>query len=205
MRKTIKKFFGKGAIEYEGQKIDFKKKFGTISFYDVLERYALVMNPEKISKEELILKAGQFGIEVEPADSRWKIVDHIFRKICRPKIIQPTFIINYPFESSALAKQLEGKELLDRFQLIIAGLEIANGFSELNDPLEQAERFLTQEKLLAAGDKEANPKDKDFLEAMEYGMPPASGVGIGIDRLAMLLTNTHNVKEIILFPTMRPK
>jgi lysyl-tRNA synthetase class 2 len=104
-----------------------------------------------------------------------------------------------------LAKQLSLKSVLDRFQLIAAGLELANGFSELNDPLEQAARFAMQEKMAETGDREANSSDADFLEAMEYGMPPATGVGIGIDRLAMFLTDTHNIKEIILFPTMRPK
>lgn len=112
---------------------------------------------------------------------------------------------DYPYESSPLAKKIPNKPLLDRFQLIVGDLEIANGFSELNDPLEQRERFLMQEKLAASGDKEANPKDEDFLEAMEYGMPPASGAGMGIDRLVMLFTDTNNIKEVILFPTMRPK
>jgi lysyl-tRNA synthetase class 2 len=209
IRKLIKKFSPK--------KTD--KKFAVINFFDSLERYALLTNPENSSREEFVLKARQFGIEIKESDSKWKIADHIFKKICRPKILQPTFVINYPYESSPLAKQLplsesEGSStshsahsvaLLDRFQLIIAGLEIANGFSELNDPLEQRERFLVQEKLLKAGDKEANPLDEDFLEALEYGMPPAAGAGIGIDRLAMLFTDSRNIKEVILFPTMRPK
>lgn len=205
IKKLIKKNFGKETIEYQGQKLSFNKKFNTISFYNILERYALIREPEKISTEELLLKARQFGIDAEKDSPKWKIIDHIFKKICRPKIIQPTFIVNYPPESSPLAKKLPEESLLDRFQLIIGGLEIANGFSELNDPLEQNKRFLAQEKLAKEGDKEANPKDEDFLEAMEYGMPPAAGVGMGIDRLVMLLTDTHNIKEVILFPTMRPK
>jgi lysyl-tRNA synthetase class 2 len=205
IKKIIKKFFGKNKFEYQGQKIDYGKKFGSISFYDALRRHAFVMDPDKISKNELLLKARQFGIDVSENDSEWKIMDHIFKKICRPKIIQPAFVTDYPLSSSPLAKQIPGKQLLDRFQLVIGGLEIANGFSELNDPLEQADRFKAQEKLAAKGDKEANPNDADFLEAMEYGMPAAGGCGIGIDRLAMLLTDTANIKEIILFPTMRPK
>ena len=205
IKKLVKKIFGKETIEYQGQKLSFNKKFNTISLYNILERYALIREPEKISTEELLLKARQFGIDAEKEDPKWKIIDHIFKKICRPKIIQPTFIVNYPLESSPLAKKLPEESLLDRFQLIIGGLEIANGFSELNDPLEQNKRFLAQEKLAKEGDKEANPKDEDFLEAMEYGMPPAAGVGMGIDRLVMLLTDTHNIKEVILFPTMRPK
>ncbi len=205
IRKTIKKICGKEIIEYQEQKINCNRKFAVIQFYETLKRHAFIMNPEKISKDELLLKTRQFGIDIDAKESQWKILDHIFKKICRPKIIQPTFVIDYPLESSPLAKRIEGKQLLDRFQLIIGGLEIANGFSELNDPLEQKERFLAQEKLVALGDKEANPSDEDYVEAMEYGMPPAAGVGIGIDRLAMILTDTHNIKEIILFPTMRPK
>ncbi len=205
VKKLVKKIYEKESIEYEGQKISFAKKFTVISFYETLKRYAFVMDPEKISREELLLKTKQFGIDIESSDSNWKILDHIFKKICCPKIIQPAFIINYPFESSPLAKQFFNSSALDRFQLIVGGMEIANGFSELNDPIEQEKRFLVQEKLAATGDKEANSSDKEYLEAMEYGMPPAAGVGIGIDRLAMLLTDTHNIKEIILFPTMRSK
>lgn len=205
MKKLIKKILGKETIEYQGQKIPLNKKFPGISFFEILKRYAFIMEPEKISHNELLLKAKQFGIDIGKNDPKWIIFDHIFKKICRPKIIQPTFVIDYPYESSPLAKQISGKSMLDRFQLIIGGLEIANGFSELNDPFEQRQRFLAQEKLAASGDKGANPKDEEYLEAMEYGMPPAAGVGIGIDRLAMLLTDTRNIKEVILFPTMRPK
>lgn len=205
IKKLVKKIFGKEAIEYQEQKISFNKKFSTIHFFEILKRYAFIIEPEKISHDELLLKAKQFGIDVASGEPEWKIFEHIFKKICRPKIIQPTFIVDYPCESSPLAKQISGKSLLDRFQLIIGGIEIANGFSELNDPLEQKERFSAQGKLAASGDKEANPLDEDFLEALEYGMPPAAGVGIGIDRLAMLFTDTHNIKEIILFPTMKPK
>jgi lysyl-tRNA synthetase class 2 len=205
VKKLVKKILGKETIEYQEQKIFLNKKFSEITFFEILKRYAFIMEPEKISHNELLLKTKQFGIDIDKNDSKWTIFDHIFKKICRPKITQPTFVIDYPYESSPLAKQIPGKPLLDRFQLIIGGLEIANGFSELNDPFEQRQRFLAQEKLAALGDKEANPKDEEYLEAMEYGMPPAAGVGIGIDRLAMLLTDSRNIREVILFPTMRPK
>lgn len=205
IRKIVKKFFLRATLEYREKKISFSQKFAIITFYEALRRYAFVMNPEKNSPEELFLRARQLGIEAEKDTPRWKIMDAIFKKICRPKIIQPTFVVEYPIESSPLAKQFPDKPLLDRFQLIIGGLEIANGFSELNDPFEQNRRFLEQEKLAKMGDKEAAPADEDFIEAMEYGMPPAVGVGVGIDRLAMLFTDTHNIKEIIIFPTMRPK
>lgn len=205
IKKLVKKIFKKETIKYQGQKIYFNKKFPAVSFFEVLKRYAFIMEPDKISTDELLLKAKQFGLNIDKSEPKWKIFDHIFKKICVPKIFQPTFVTDYPYESSPLAKKIPNKPLLDRFQLIVGDLEIANGFSELNDPLEQRERFLMQEKLAASGDKEANPKDEDFLEAMEYGMPPASGAGMGIDRLVMLFTDTNNIKEVILFPTMRPK
>lgn len=122
------------------------------------------------------------------------------------KIIQPTFIINHPTAISPLAKQLEDDvKKVARFQLVAGGIELANAFSELNDPLEQAKRFEEQNKAKAKGDKEAQPYDQDFIEALEYGMPPAAGFGLGIDRLVALLTNAHSLREIILFPTMKPK
>lgn len=127
--------------------------------------------------------------------------DEIFKKEIRPTIIEPTFVINHPIELSPLAKKIDDKNVA-RFQLIAGGFELCNAFSELNDPLDQKERFKEQKKL--KGD-EVHPYDDDFLEALEYGMPPAAGIGIGIDRLVMFLTNSHNLREIILFPTMRPK
>jgi len=206
IKSVIKKTFSKQTLEYNGQKIVFSKKFGQISFFDVLKRHALVTNPENISKEELVLKAKQFGIEVDESDSREKVADGIFGKVCRPKLIQPTFVFDYPLAISPLAKRKEPEaSLTDRFQLVAGGLEIANGFSELNDPGEQKERFEDQDEYRKAGDKEASRHDEEYLQAMEYGMPPAGGVGIGIDRFLMLLLDIQNIKEIILFPTMRPK
>lgn len=182
------------------------KKFSTLSYFDVLKRFALIIDIEKATRDSLALKAQQFGIKVETFESREKIMDNIFKKICRPKIIQPTFVIDYPAGSSPLAKRKKGnRELIDRFQLVIGGMEIANGFSELNDPIDQKERFAEQDKARERGEKEISPSDEDYLEAMEYGMPPASGLGIGIDRIVMLLTNTSNIREVILFPTLRPK
>ena len=202
----IKNLFKKSFIEYDGQKIDFSKKFKIISFFEVLRRLALLVNAETTSREDFKLKAKQFGIEVQESDGKEKIADNIFKKICRPKLIQPTFIIDYPAELLPLAKSFEkNKETADAFQLVAGGLELVKAFSELNNPLVQKERFLRQEEARTRGDLEAGESDEDFLEAMEYGLPPAGGVGIGIDRLAMLFSNTKNIKEIILFPTMRPK
>ena len=160
---------------------------------------------EKATRDDFSLKAKQLGIKVEDFESKEKIMDNIFKKI-RPKIIQPTFIVDYPAEFSPLAKRKEdNNKLIDRFQLIISGMEIVNGFSELNDPFGQRERFKEQDKARAMGEKNVSPSDEDYLEAMEYGMPPAAGMGIGIDRLIMLFADVSNIKEVIFFPTLRPE
>ena len=193
---------GKNQITWRGDTIDFSKKFAVISYFDLIKRYALIENIETISKEELRTKALQLGVTVTPADSFGKILDNIYKKMCRPKLIQPTFIIDYPADLLPLAKR-KNKDIVDAFQLVIGEIELVKAFSELNDPIDQRERFMTQEKIKEAGETDAQSLDEDFLEAMEYGMPPAGGVGIGIDRLVMLLTDTHNIKEVIFFPTMR--
>lgn len=133
-------------------------------------------------------------------------IDEVFKKEVRPKIIKPTFITHYPKSISPLAKSCEDEpELTERFQLLVGGTEVVNGFSELNDPIEQRKRMEEQEKMYRAGDEEATRLDEDFLEALEYGMPPAAGLGIGIDRLAAIATKSDNLKEVIIFPTLKPK
>jgi lysyl-tRNA synthetase class 2 len=195
--------FGEGG---SAEKIDFSKKFAVISYTDLLKRFALIPNPETADATELRLHATQLGVKVDAGDSREKIMDNIYKKTCRPKLIQPTFIIDYPADMLPLAKRLpENPNFVDAFQLIIGGLEMVKAFSELNDPIDQLERFAAQEKNKAAGDAEAQPNDTEYVEALEHGMPPAGGVGIGIDRLVMLLTNTRNIREVILFPTLRAK
>jgi len=206
LKAIVKKITGKTELQFDGNKISFDKKFATTSYYDVLKKYALIINPEKETRDDMALKAQQFGIKVEKFEDKEKITDNIFKKLCRPKIIQPTFVIDYPAGSSPLAKRKTGKpELLDRFQLIIGGVESVNAFSELNDPIDQKQRFKEQDRARERGEKEVSPSDEDYLEAMEYGMPPAAGMGIGVDRLAMLLSDTHNIREIILFPTLKQK
>ncbi len=187
-------------------KVNWDEPFKRISYYDLLKRYALIQNPGEISLADLSLKANQLGVKIEKGDAREKIMDNIYKKACRPKIIQPTFIVDYPKDYLPLAKKLSpDSELVDAFQLVVDGVELVKAFSELNDPLDQRARFVKQEKMRQAGDDEAQANDESFLEALEYGMPPAGGVGIGIDRLVMLLTGTKNIKEVIFFPTMRPK
>ncbi len=202
----VKKLFKGDKITYAGNEIDFGPKFAVITFYDLLRRYALITNPESITIDDLALKANQLGVDVAPSDAPEKIMDNVYKKVCRPKLVQPTFIIDYPVSFNPFAKRKEDTpELIDRFQLVAGGIEIVNAFSELNNPVDQAERYLDQDLKKKKGDAEISPSDKDYLEAMEYGMPPNGGIGIGIDRVAMLFTDAKNIKEVILFPTLRPK
>ncbi|MEA1929276.1 MAG: lysine--tRNA ligase [Patescibacteria group bacterium] len=206
IKQTVKASTGGTAVSFNGQQIDFAKPFAKVSYYDLLRRHALILNPESASLKELRLKAEQLGLPLEVGDSSVKLLDAIYKKVCRPKLIQPVFIVDYPLEYLPLAKRLNKKDdLVDAFQVVIGGLELVKAFSELNDPIDQRRRFEGQDKSRAAGDREAQPNDEAFLEALEYGMPPAGGVGLGIDRLTMLLADVKNIKEAILFPTLRPK
>lgn len=206
MRYIVKTLFGKLQISYGGNEIDFEKPFAVVTFYDLIRRYALIPSPEKATTDELLLSAKRLGVQTEHRKTREKILDAIYKKTARPKLIQPTFIIDYPVEMNPFAKRKEDDPtLIDRFQLIAGTLEFVNAFSELNDPLDQAERYAEQDKKKRNGEGEISPSDQIYLEAMEYGMPPNGGIGIGIDRLAMLLTNSHNIRDVIFFPTLRPK
>jgi len=191
---------------FDGNEIDFSKEFTKIKYLDLFKRYALIPDPESITKSDLLLKAQQLGITINPSDGEEKIMDSIYKKTCRPKLIQPTIIYDYPKAFSPLAKKKkDNPAFVDKFQIVAGGLEIVNSFSELNDPLDQRERFLEQEKNKERGDNEAQPNDESYIESMEYGMPPAGGLAVSIDRMTMLLTDTRNIKEVIFFPTMRPK
>src|SRR5690606_15899133 len=155
-------------------------------------------------QQELYRLAKEAGAEVEP-DTVWpKIVDELLKTFVRPKIVQPTFLVDYPVELSPLAKRQAGSEYtVERFQPMAARTEIGNGYSELNDPLDQFERFKAQVEQRKLGDDEAMPVDIDYVEALMYGMPPTGGFGLGVDRMAMLLTNQRSIREVILFPAMR--
>lgn len=207
MMKTLVKNVLRGTkIKFGEETIDVSKKFAVTSFLDLFKRYAAMENPSAMSREEWRLSAERFGVRVEPHDSLEKIMDNVYKKTCRPKIIQPTFIVDYPAGFSPFAKKQEvNPDLIDRFQLVIAGIEMVNAFSELNDPLEQKARYEEQDKKKKGGEGDVSPSDEDYLEAIEYGLPPAGGVGIGIDRLAMIFSDTRNIREVVLFPTMRPK
>jgi lysyl-tRNA synthetase class 2 len=202
---VVKRIFKKTKIEYQGKVIDFKTPWPRVEF-DSLFRKEVKVDYDTVNREALFKKAKEMGLEVEEKAPKFEIADEIFKKIIRPKIWQPTFVIHYPLGFQILAKALDkNPKRLANFQLIVAGIELVNAFSELNDPIEQRRRFEEQQKLLKEGYGEAHPFDEDFLEALEYGMPPAAGFGMGIDRLVMILTNSYSLREIILFPTMRPK
>lgn len=196
----------KAEIHADGATITFKKPFARVLFTDLLKKYALIPNYDAETRDGIALRARQLGIDSEPHDSKGKIADEVYKKIAKPKIVQPTFIVNHPFDISPLAKTRDdNKNQVRRFQLVAGGVELTNGYSELNDPIDQKRRFEEQEKMRGTGEEEAHRIDDDYIEALEYGMPPAAGLGIGIDRLVMLLTNVKNIREVLLFPTLRPK
>jgi lysyl-tRNA synthetase class 2 len=156
--------------------------------------------------EGLRRAAAETGVPVEPSWGRGKIIDELLTRHVEPHLMQPTFLIDYPVELSPLAKRkAEMPHLVERFELFIAGREVANAYSELNDPIDQQERLLEQARLRAAGDDEAEMADEDFLIALEHGMPPTAGLGIGIDRLVMALTGRSSIRDVILFPALREK
>ena len=192
-------------IMYQGTEIDLSH-FERITMIDSIKKYAGIDFNEIKTDEEAQKVAKDLGIELEPAKStRGDIISLVFEEKVEEKLIQPTFITDYPVEISPLAKRKPDQpELTERFELFITAREIGNAFSELNDPIDQRERFKAQVALRDAGDDEASMMDEDFLTALEYGMPPTGGVGIGIDRLVMLLTDSYSIRDVLLFPTMKP-
>ncbi len=199
------KIRNKFKIRFQGETLNFKPPYPRTEFAQLLKKYAKV-DYDKSDYKSLLGAAALLKLEIKDLKTKAEAADEIFKKVVRPKIVQPTFVVNHPKELSPLAKQNEkDPQAVSRFQLVAAGMEIVNAFSELNDPREQARRFQEQEKARAVGSAEAQRHDADFIEALEYGMPPAAGLGLGIDRLALILTDSHNVREVILFPTMKLK
>ncbi|MFN2438190.1 MAG: lysine--tRNA ligase [Chitinophagaceae bacterium] len=192
-------------VQVGKQIISFKAPYKRISIYDAIKEHT-GFDVSQIDETALRDVCKQIRIEVEPNIGKGKLIDEIFGNRCEAHYIQPTFIIDYPVEMSPLTKKHRSKPgLVERFELIINGKEIANAYSELNDPVDQRERFEEQIKLMERGDVEAMFIDYDFLRALEYGMPPTSGIGFGIDRLCMLLTNQSSIQDVLLFPQMRPE
>ena len=196
---------GKPESQVGDQIINFKAPYKRVSIYDAIQEYT-GFDVSEMNEEQLRAVCKQLNIETDKSMGKGKLIDEIFGEKCEGNFIQPTFIIDYPIEMSPLTKKHRSKEgLVERFELMINGKEVANAYSELNDPIDQYERFLDQMKLSEKGDDEAMLIDHDFLRALEYGMPPTSGIGFGIDRLAMLLTNNTTIQEVLFFPQMRPE
>jgi len=193
-------------IEFQGKTIDFEKPWQRISMLDLIKEYTKVDFSKCLNnKKEAQNLAKQIGVKIEEDFSTGEIITEVFEERVEGKLIQPTFVTDHPIEVSPLAKKHRSIDgLVERFELFINGWEIANAFSELSDPLDQRNRLEEQAKKKAAGDHEANPLDTDFITALEYGMPPTGGLGIGIDRLVMLLTNSASIRDVIAFPTMKP-
>jgi lysyl-tRNA synthetase class 2 len=194
---------GGTTVEVAGKTIDFKGPFRRLTMYDSILEYTGI-DISNMDEEQLRATAKQLHIEVDASMGKGKLVDEIFGAKVEANLIQPTFITDYPVEMSPLTKKHRDKPgLVERFELIVNGKELANAYSELNDPIEQRERFEEQLALAKRGDDEAMVLDEDFLRALEYGMPPTSGIGIGIDRLVMLLTGQTSIQEVLFFPQMR--
>ena len=191
-------------ININNQRISINKKFHKINFYESIENI-IGESIESYSLKDLYLFANKNNFDIDKNLTKGKVLDKIFSIIVEPTLIEPTFVFDYPIEISPLAKKSRKnkKNIVERFELFIGGFELANSFTELNDPIDQKHRFLEQEKYKSSNDEEIQKMDVDFLESMEIGMPPTGGVGIGIDRLVMLLTSTETIKDVILFPTLK--
>ncbi len=205
LEKVAMDLYGKTEVPVGDRMIDFKAPFKRVSMYDSIKEFTGV-DISGMDEEQLRGVCKQLHIEVEASMGKGKLIDEIFSAKCEGNYIQPTFIIDYPVEMSPLTKKHRTHAgLVERFELMINGKEIANAYSELNDPIDQRERFEEQLRLQERGDDEAMFIDHDFLRALEYGMPPTAGIGIGIDRLTMLLTNNTTIQEVLFFPQMRPE
>ena len=170
-----------------------------------MRRYAGAEERDLASRDSLRAFAAGRGVELDPAWGAGKILLELFEKFAEHRLVSPTFVMGYPVEVSPLARRnVDDPEVTDRFELFIAGREMANAFSELNDPEDQRRRFEAQARARASGDEEAQPMDEDFLLALEHAMPPTAGEGVGIDRLVMMLTNQSSIRDVILFPLLRP-
>jgi len=205
LEKIAKDLHGTTKVQVGENVIDFAAPYKRISILDAIKE-STGIDVSGMNETELRATCEKLGIETDPSMGKGKLIDEIFGEKCEHTYIQPTFITDYPVEMSPLCKRhRENPELTERFELMVNGKELANAYTELNDPIDQRERFEEQVKLAEKGDDEAMYIDYDFLRALEYGMPPTSGMGIGIDRLTMFMTNQNSIQEVILFPQMRPE
>ncbi len=196
---------GSTRITYKGNAIDFGLRWQKLSLREAIKNYSGIDFEDYPDADSLRRRMADLGMEVDLKKGRGKLIEELIATFVEPKLIQPTFLLDYPVETSPLAKRKRGNDrLVERFEGFVAGLEVANAFTELNDPVEQRERFRQQLKE-RVGDEEIEVGDEDFVQALEYGMPPTGGLGIGIDRLVMLLTNQQSIREVILFPQLKGK
>ena len=196
---------GNNTVDYQGQQINLAPPWARVSYLDSIVEIGKLDKAVLSDQDEALKAANSLKVSMPPKSSHIDILVALFEEVVEPLLIQPTFITDFPIEISPLARKKESNPALtDRFELFIGGRELANGFSELNDPIDQRQRFEAQVALRDAGDEEAQFLDEDFVRALEYGMPPTAGEGIGIDRLVMLLTNQASIRDVILFPQLRP-
>ena len=206
IKSVAKNVIHKDIIEYDGHEIDLSKPFRWVSMADLIKEKTGIDFTSNISYEEAVALAKEHHIEVEPHHTGvGHIMNEFFEKYCEEDLIQPTFVYGHPIEISPLTKKGKDPRFTERFELYVAGFELANAYTELNDPIDQRERFEAQLKAKELGDDEANEMDLDFLESLEYGMPPAGGIGMGIDRFVMFLLGQKSVREVILFPCMKDR
>ncbi len=203
-RGVATRVFGKTVFSFGNEEIDLGAPFAVIKMSDAVKKYADI-DIDAMTFDEAKAAAKEHGIEVLPQHKKGDILNSFFERYAEDKLVQPTFLTHHPVEISPLSKRCpENPDYTERFELFIGGREYANAFSELNDPIDQRGRFEAQEVLREAGDDEASGIDEDFLTAMSYGMPPTGGIGIGIDRFVMLLTGSQSIRDVLLFPTMKP-
>jgi len=203
---VAQKALGTTKVTYQGQEIDLTPPWNRMTMIEAVKKYAGIDFEKVSSDDEARSIAREKKLHVKDDMTRGEILSLLFEEFAEAHLIQPTFIYDYPVEVSPLTKRKPDKpELTERFEIFITGREMGNAYSELNDPIDQRERFLDQLRKRESGDEEANMMDEDFLTALEYGMPPTGGLGIGVDRLIMLLTDSYSIRDVLLFPTMKPK
>ena len=206
LKNLSKRVLGNTRIGSNGKNIDLSKPFDEISLLDSIVKYMKVEKEKLKNREELEKLAKTLKIKEINKLSLGKLQLEIFEKGVEDKLVKPTFIVDYPKDISPLSRtQDHNPDYVERFELFIGGREIANGFSELNDPVEQSERFKQQAQQKSSGDEEAMEYDEDYVESLEYGLPPCAGVGVGIDRIVMLFTGASSIRDVLLFPQLKPK
>jgi lysyl-tRNA synthetase class 2 len=198
--RTAQKVLGRAKVTFKGQEIDFAAPWSRVKFVDALEEQGLWTRDE----DELRRRLQKRDVDVSNDPTWSKLIDHAHSRFVEPSLVQPTILYDYPVELSPFARATDGDpSLVERFEYFAGGIELGNAFTEINDADEQSQRFAQQQSERAAGDVEAEEGDPDYVEALSYGMPPTSGIGLGIDRLAMLLTGTESIRDVILFPAQR--